>query len=391
MRSSKRLLRLSKSLFWSINVTEGEYHVMYKKPLLSIIVAAKNDINTIDACFQSLLNQTVEDFETIFVCEPSSDGTFERVSTYKKNNKNISVRILLRDMRYSYPRFGRGAISNLLIREKDYLHAKFSSGIRLLDKLLIKKVNPYKNFEHANTLSCYTEGFKYKRGKYVTYITPNCIFKPNFIEKCVLPMEQNEDIGMSLTAARQVGEFAILNGQLLCEKTSVFPPKEGMAHYLDVSHLGGIVKVFRCSKAKYLSKSFKDFSYQADVMYRMLYESTLFVSERLVDIITKKDYYEEIFSQAIVSKRFLEIGSLIWRLSTRNDYKFDVQPLLDAYKNSYASLSKTCLDIAKCLKDKGDVKEAKAHIYFAKMLKPDVEIPEELSCLQLIEPSFTKI
>ena len=346
-----------------------------RKRLLSIVIAVKNNIDTIDKCFQSILNQTVQDLEVIFVCEPSIDGTYERVLSYKRNENRIPVRIYFRDIRYAYPKFRLGRLSSLLVR---------------LDSILIRKVKPYKDFEYADEPSCYFEGLRHNRGKYILYTVPNCSFNPKFVEKCVLPMEDNEDIGICVSAAHQIGEFATIDSPPLCRITCVIPPKEGIVSFLSVSHLGGVLAVYRSKSTYYLSNMFNHFIYKANPPYRMLYESTLFLSERLVNIEITRNYYQAIYNQAIVSGRYLEIETNIWELSTQNDLKFDSQTLLHAWKSSYDSLSKTCLDIAKWLKDRDAIKEAKAYYYFAKMVQPNVDIPQGLSDLSVIKPSFLK-
>ena len=367
-----------------------ESYVM-PKSLLSIVIAVKNDINTINKCFQSILSQTVQDLEVIFVCEASTDGTHERALSYKNNENRMPVRVYFRELRYAYPKFRLGMLSRLLVRPNKGNFAKFTTGLKLLDRFLIRKVKPYKDFEYADAVSCYIEGLRRSRGKYILYTVPDCSFDPTFVEKCLLPMEDNEDIGICLSMTHQIGEFATINSPPLCQKTCVIEHGEGIAHFLSSSHLGGVAAIYRCKPAYHLSKTFNHFTYQANPPYRMLYESTLFVCEKLVTAVTRKTYYEGIYNQAIISERFLEIGTNIWALSTRKDLKFDSKTLLYAWKNSYHSLCKTCLDIAEWLKDRGDVEEAKAYIYFAKMLQPNVDIPQGLSDLPIIEPSYLKL
>ncbi len=67
---------------------------MANKPLLSIIIAAHNCENTIDATFQSLLEalgSAIEQAEVIIINDASEDDTGEKVSHFAKSYPQVSV------------------------------------------------------------------------------------------------------------------------------------------------------------------------------------------------------------------------------------------------------------------------------------------------------------
>ena len=55
---------------------------MISNPLFSIIVCTYNRKSLISKCINSILNQTINDFELIIVDDCSSDGTFDFLLTY---------------------------------------------------------------------------------------------------------------------------------------------------------------------------------------------------------------------------------------------------------------------------------------------------------------------
>ena len=58
-------------------------HQINKFPLVSVVVTAKNEEDTIESCILSIMEQTYPNFELIFVDAISSDKTFEKANRLK--------------------------------------------------------------------------------------------------------------------------------------------------------------------------------------------------------------------------------------------------------------------------------------------------------------------
>lgn len=344
------------------------------KPLLSIIVATKNDIEIIDKFFEGIKEQTIKDFEVIFICETSNDGTYESIIRFKNQYTGIKIRIYFIGNDLFYPNIRNGLVFRVFEIENDTIN-RITYGLR---KLMCRKVAPYKDYKEPNYQMCFNEGIRRIKGKYFIYIRPNIILDSKFIEKCVLPLQEDEDLGLCISHLKEEDSCIRVEKPPLYASGQIIPPIKGVQDFINGTHLGGII-IVRKSKNKYMN--------HLETEYRMMYEKTLYVSEHLAAVFHKKEYIEEIFNQRIILNRFSEIQTNINEIPQR-ELKFDYQPLIEAYKNSYKSLSEESIKLATCLKDRGNIKEAKSYIYLAKMIYLDIEIPEYLSNLNLIEPSI---
>lgn len=63
-------------------------------PKLSVIVAMYNTIKYLGPFFDSFKKQTFKDFEIIIVDDLSTDGSFEYVENYAKNNLDLNIRLI---------------------------------------------------------------------------------------------------------------------------------------------------------------------------------------------------------------------------------------------------------------------------------------------------------
>lgn len=60
-------------------------------PLISILIPVYNRVNLIGPCIESALAQTFSNFEIIIVDNASTDGTWEKCSTYAQNDSRIRI------------------------------------------------------------------------------------------------------------------------------------------------------------------------------------------------------------------------------------------------------------------------------------------------------------
>jgi chlorobactene glucosyltransferase len=79
---------------WSISKSPKlEWSARYRiksKPMVSIIVPARNEGLAISKCLQSLLSQDYENYEVIAVDDSSTDNTFSIISDLSKNNRTLT-------------------------------------------------------------------------------------------------------------------------------------------------------------------------------------------------------------------------------------------------------------------------------------------------------------
>lgn len=112
------------------------------KPLVSIVIINFNTKKYLESCIPSLLQQTWENSEIIFLDNDSSDGSFELVSE-------------------KYP-----------------------------------QITSIKNSTNLGYASAGNQGIKLAKGKYVMIINPDIIFERDYVEKCVQKMEAEAQAGV---------------------------------------------------------------------------------------------------------------------------------------------------------------------------------------------------
>jgi len=64
-----------------------------KTPYFSVITTTHNRTQYLDICLESIKNQTFNNYEHVIVDGFSTDGTYEMVKKYKKDNPNIRINI----------------------------------------------------------------------------------------------------------------------------------------------------------------------------------------------------------------------------------------------------------------------------------------------------------
>jgi len=65
-------------------ITETEtQHPLADVPMVSVLVPARNEVENILPCVQSLLNQHYDNYEVIVYDDNSTDGTLDKLLAYK--------------------------------------------------------------------------------------------------------------------------------------------------------------------------------------------------------------------------------------------------------------------------------------------------------------------
>ena len=88
-----------------------------KSPLISIIVPSFNEEKNISRCLDSILNQTLNDFEVICVDDNSTDSTFEIIKEYSVKDNRIKA--------YKNPHKGVSSARNFGISKAEGLYIGF--------------------------------------------------------------------------------------------------------------------------------------------------------------------------------------------------------------------------------------------------------------------------
>jgi len=68
-------------------------------PEISVVVPIFNGEQFVDSVFETLLNQTFEDFEVIIVDDGSTDGTLNKINEQKKFHHDLKVRVIASEHR----------------------------------------------------------------------------------------------------------------------------------------------------------------------------------------------------------------------------------------------------------------------------------------------------
>ncbi len=82
---------------------------------ISIIVPVYNTAKYLDKCIQTLIKQTLEDIEIIFIDDGSEDGSAEILKNYAKNDKRISI------LNQNHKRQGAARNYGLSIAQGEYI------------------------------------------------------------------------------------------------------------------------------------------------------------------------------------------------------------------------------------------------------------------------------
>ncbi|MFA5770206.1 MAG: glycosyltransferase [Patescibacteria group bacterium] len=125
---------------------------IFKKPLVSVVLASYNHARFIEKAVRSVLNQTMSDFELLILDDGSTDGTSEVV---------------------------------------EKIHDK---------RLKLFKLNPNRRFHPRNM------GIKMAKGKYIAFQNSDDVWLPNKLEHQVEFMEKNKQTSVCFTRLEMIDE-----------------------------------------------------------------------------------------------------------------------------------------------------------------------------------------
>ncbi len=129
-----------------------------KVPCVSIIVAICNHSDCLNNAFDSILNQTFQDYEIILIDDGSTDGSYEIEKELKEKHS---------------------------------------------DKVLLITHDNHQNKGIAVT---YLLGFSHAKGKYLAFLEPDDIWPDKYLESKVKILNTYPDVGVVFSACKPVGE-----------------------------------------------------------------------------------------------------------------------------------------------------------------------------------------
>lgn len=125
---------------------------MHKSPLVSVLIPSYNYGSYISEAIQSVLDQTITDFELIIIDNCSTDNTEEIVKEFSEKDNRVSF-----------------------VKNK-------------------QNIGMYRNYNQALLLA---------KGKYIKYLNADDKFAPTLLEKFTLIMEQHSNVSL-ITSPRQL-------------------------------------------------------------------------------------------------------------------------------------------------------------------------------------------
>lgn len=150
------------------------------KTLVSAIIPVYNSEEFLEACIESLRNQTLKEIEMIFINDGSTDGSLDILRKYEK----IDSRIKIIDQKNSGPSAARNR--GIEIVTGDYI--SFIDSDDLIDKDMYKDMYEIASLDNSDAVICdmkmfedenelYIRGLRYSNNKYDRKEIHNKIFK----------------------------------------------------------------------------------------------------------------------------------------------------------------------------------------------------------------------
>ena len=188
---------------------------------VSVILPVYNVENYIAQCLESLLSQSLKDFEIICINDGSIDNSLAILNQYKNRDSRIIVK--------SQNNKGAGAARNL--------------------------------------------GMQFAKGKYLIFLDADDFFEQEMLEKNVEVLEKdNSDVAVFISRSydHQTGEFAKRHKSIrekICPAHSPFSPHEIPKHIFNVFQIAPWNKMFRHSFLKENNIQFQEIQRANDVAF----------------------------------------------------------------------------------------------------------------------------
>ena len=149
---------------------------------ISIIVPVYNTAKYLDKCIQTLIKQTLEDIEIIFINDGSEDGSAEILKNYAKNDKRISI------LNQNHKRQGAARNYGLSIAQGEYIGFVDSDDWVELD--MFEKLYYQAKETDSDIVMCSMNTFEDGTNKIIvnTYNTLD-IFNQKFFENSFTPQD----------------------------------------------------------------------------------------------------------------------------------------------------------------------------------------------------------
>ena len=149
---------------------------------ISIIVPVYNTAKYLDKCIQTLIKQTLEDIEIIFIDDGSEDGSAEILKNYAKNDKRISI------LNQNHKRQGAARNYGLSIAQGEYIGFVDSDDWVELD--MFEKLYYQAKETDSDIVMCSMNTFEDGTNKIIvnTYNTLD-IFNQKFFENSFTPQD----------------------------------------------------------------------------------------------------------------------------------------------------------------------------------------------------------
>lgn len=210
-------------------------HILNKNPIASVVVPTYNAEQYLEACLDSIINQTLQEIEIICIDDGSTDNTLNILKKYASIDERIHI--------YQQQNLGAGAARNLGIKKANGTYLYFADADDYCDKFLLEKsvtkaenknadivVFDYYRFNDVTKDRCYYNGlnrsildkpedcFSYQ--DYPDYIceiinpTPwNKLISREFINKnqiYFMPLSTTNDITFATIAAIKASKIAYI-------------------------------------------------------------------------------------------------------------------------------------------------------------------------------------
>ncbi len=333
------------------------------KYIISLIVALKNDISFVEGFIQSLIRQSDQRFEVIFVCEDDHDGTKKALGQELKRTHGIDYIIIDRKNSFTYPRrIPRKLVEKLYHTNIDFNRYEFK--IKFLNRIFTKEEKNTIEYRYPNFDKCFLLGEKYAKGKFVSLLAPNMYIKPDFVKEVLYRYSKDERLGIVMVPLEQTGDYQTIVQSKQFKINQYYEPVEACVRFIEMNQLG--LNIFIQRKRKEL-----DFTKRYDIFYRTFHEPAYDLGGGFATVITLKDYLDKLMNKVMISNRFLELKTIIWETRTHHNRDLDIDKATEILNDGLIDLSRVSDEIASMMREEGLVKLEKEYKSFCRIMVSD--------------------